>query len=277
MTSPVTYYIAAAVANSFTYGVLTILFVISMFLLGHRSTASRSSIYLKPVVLASILLFLIVTVHWAVTIYRLFKALAGTTQDAVAFVLDILSPSSVAVMSLVFLSGALGDFIIVCILRWVSNQILTFLIDLSCLAAFTGLIYQLITAGAQRNAGFFASWNRWIVAACVFTVCTNVYCSSFIMWRLWRTHRRSGGAGDNNIIRAAIIVIESAALYTDIYVCCNRWPPITGIAIMLINARVGLGRVRNLEPAPPISSFKFNRSDDTISPYNISFISITRT
>ncbi|KAF8888801.1 hypothetical protein BD779DRAFT_432825 [Infundibulicybe gibba] len=285
MASLVTYTIAAAVVNTLTYGILSVLFVISMFLLGRQNSSAppfktpRPSIYLRPVVLASILLFLVVTAHWLVTTCRLFKAFTNPTQNPLQVIGDILSPSIIAEIALVFLSGALGDFIIIYRLWmiWGRSRTVTIFPIGSAIGecvSFIGLVCQLISA-RTHGADFFASWNHWIISACVFTMCTNIYCSDFIMWRLWVSRRRSNLGGGDAIMRAAVIAIESAALYTSwaafffvsyetdmgIYLLAGTvWPPITGIAIMLINVRVGLSQVQksNLITAPQTSDRKFN-------------------
>ncbi|KAF8870451.1 hypothetical protein BD779DRAFT_1681110 [Infundibulicybe gibba] len=136
MVSQVTYAIAAALVDCFTCGILSILFVISMYLLGCNNDASpktaRWSIRLTPVVSMSILLFVVVIavcpqtiltsalptllLAFVVTVFRLFEAFTSSTRNPVEVIDNVLSVSSITEMSLVFLSGTLGDFIIVRVL-----------------------------------------------------------------------------------------------------------------------------------------------------------------
>ncbi|KAF8879843.1 hypothetical protein BD779DRAFT_1119662 [Infundibulicybe gibba] len=303
MASLVTYTIAAALANSLSYGILTILLVVLMFLLGRQngppSKASRFSLYLKPVVLASILLFSVVTAHWSVTIYRLSQAFGNPTRDPMEVIGNISLRSNVAEIALAFLSTILGDCIIIYRLWmiWGCNRIVVIFPIFSAVGecvSFAGLVCQSANAGTANGAELFTSWNYWIVSACVFTLCTNIYCSGLIMWRLLVSRRKdNSGTGGDVIVRASIIAVESAALYTawaifffasyeagaGIYLfAATVWPPITGIAIMLINVRVELGRVRESNPFPASQmsvGWEFNHSNS--DPSRGININVTRT
>ncbi|KAF8870448.1 hypothetical protein BD779DRAFT_1681107 [Infundibulicybe gibba] len=270
MVSQVTYAIAAALVDCFTCGILSILFVISMYLLGCKNDAppfktAHWSIRLTPVVSMSILLFVVVIAHLAVTVFHLFEAFASPARNPVEVIENVLSVSNITEMSLVFLSGALGDFIIIYRLWiiWGRNRIVAIFPTFSAIGesvAVVGLIYQFIRARTHLSPDFIATTNRWIIGACVFTLwsykCLLFWFHPLAIMEDSPKKQRVWGDG---IMRAAIMVIESAMLYTSwatfffasyeartaiASFASTVWPPITGIAIMLINVRVGLSQVR---------------------------------
>ncbi|KAF8879844.1 hypothetical protein BD779DRAFT_1119537 [Infundibulicybe gibba] len=243
---------------SLGYGTLVILLLISIYLdrqNGLPPRVPRFSSYLKPVTLASILLFLVVTEHCVVTIYRLSQAFGNPTRGPMDVIGNVSLWTNVTEIALAFLLTVLGDCIIIYRLWmiWGCNCIVVIFPILSAVGecvSFVGLVYRLINAGTG-GAEFLASWNRWIIRACVFALCTNIYCSGLIMWRLLVSRRKyNPGTGGDVIARASIVAVESAALYTawaifffashgtgkGIYYpfSATVWPPFTGIAIKIM-------------------------------------------
>ncbi|KAF8891366.1 hypothetical protein BD779DRAFT_1514842 [Infundibulicybe gibba] len=287
MLSLITYTIAGALASSFAYGILCILFVISMFLFVRWAPTSqntpRYSVWMEPAVLASILLFVVVTAHWVNTIYRLFEALgAGSMEDSMLFILDQSKTSNIVELALTFLAGILTCLQIYRVWTISSHNraVVAFPVisAIGMTVAFFAVVYQLIRAGVVANMAshreLLSSLNHWVIPACVFTISTNVYCSGFITWKLWSHQRIGTGASGDGIIpylsispyRSWVIfffITYEAQLDINSFVGV-LWPPMAGIAIMLINARVGLNRIQkfNLIQNPPISTLN-NRYSGT--------------
>lgn len=123
------------------------------------------------------------------------------------------------------------------------------------LVAGIGAVQQLASFKPGEDL-FEPIQQRWITATGVFTLCTNVYSSSVIVWTIWRANRAIARVGRGNLKSTLGIVIESAFLYAawtllwfvSFEVGSNIQlffvdvtPPVAGIAFMLINVRVGLG------------------------------------
>jgi len=93
----------------------------------------------------------------------------------------------------------------------------------------------------------------------VFTLVTNLYCTGFISWKLYRISQATKGlvSSPMSLARVAAIIVESAAIYTSWvifftvthqlnrnvqFAAQNSLGSVAGIANALIYARVGLGR-----------------------------------
>jgi len=122
-----------------------------------------------------------------------------------------------------------------------------------------GITYQFTQYRPGENV-FLSEAGRWITSDCIFTLCTNVYSSVLIAWRIWSINVKSrefGGASLNSVLGT---VVESAAIYTSWtifffasyrsksnlqFIVVDTWPAMSGIAFTLINVRVGLGWAQN--------------------------------
>ncbi|KAJ7199436.1 hypothetical protein GGX14DRAFT_661988 [Mycena pura] len=93
----------------------------------------------------------------------------------------------------------------------------------------------------------------------VFTLVTNIYCTGFISWKLYKISQATKGLVSSpiSLARVAAIIVESAAIYTTWvifytvthqlnlnvqFAAQNSLGAVAGIANALIYARVGLGR-----------------------------------
>ncbi|KAJ6515502.1 hypothetical protein C8R45DRAFT_956707 [Mycena sanguinolenta] len=254
--------------ESFLYGVYVVLFVTSMYLMGARyskadqpkvgSRASRrSSIFWGP-----ICLFLLITAHWILTVDRSFLAFVyfknGTLP--IAFYGDLSHITEVVKTGFVSASLVVGDALIIHRL-WVvwSRNIYVCIFPICTMLGLAicggGITYQL----SQYTIGediFISAAGRWITSDTVFTLCTNVYCTALITWRIWRNSRLVAPYGSSNLNSLLGVLIESAALYTTWtlfflisyqtksnlqFIALDCWGAITGISCMLIHVRVGLG------------------------------------
>ncbi|KAF8891365.1 hypothetical protein BD779DRAFT_199671 [Infundibulicybe gibba] len=235
---------------------------------------------MEPTVLASVLLFMIVTAHWVNTIYRLFEAFgAGSMEASMLFLLDQSKTSDIVEFALTFSAGVLGDFVIIYRVWTISSHnraavAFPIISAIGMTAIFFAVVYQLVRTGLAGNIAkqleLISLLDRWVTLACAFTISTNVYCSGFITWTLWSTHRQTGaGTSGDGIMRAAAMVIESATIYTSwvifFFITYKArldmntfagilWPYIAGISIMLINARVGLNRINKFNL---VKSFRY--------------------
>uniref|UniRef100_D8QEU4 Uncharacterized protein n=2 Tax=Schizophyllum commune (strain H4-8 / FGSC 9210) TaxID=578458 RepID=D8QEU4_SCHCM len=102
--------------------------------------------------------------------------------------------------------------------------------------------------------------HRWRLSFSVCTICTTVYCTTMIVWYIWRLRYQNPERTVNRTIKSVIvIIIESAALYTSVvilsrityevghiskhfFVDCT--PPVAAITAVLVHARAVLLKVR---------------------------------
>ncbi|EGN92113.1 hypothetical protein SERLA73DRAFT_191601 [Serpula lacrymans var. lacrymans S7.3] len=145
---------------------------------------------------------------------------------------------------------------------WViwSRNTLVIIFPLCSLVGLTvcaiGITYQFTQYTSATESTYLLIAARWILSDCVFTLCTNVYCTVMISWRIWAIHRALPPLGNRGLGPVVAIFVESAVLctaWTIFYFATyeaesnlhdfvqGTWGTISGIAFMLITVRVGLG------------------------------------
>ncbi|KAL1695362.1 hypothetical protein GGG16DRAFT_45610, partial [Schizophyllum commune] len=96
--------------------------------------------------------------------------------------------------------------------------------------------------------------HLWKMAHMVLTICTNLYCTGMIIWRIARLHRRTEDfALSRSIVSFVTLMTESAAVYTSLvlawqvsygmknaasYFIQDCIPPSAALAAVLVHARV---------------------------------------
>ncbi|GBE86186.1 hypothetical protein SCP_0900640 [Sparassis crispa] len=105
--------------------------------------------------------------------------------------------------------------------------------------------------------------NPWLESTWSLTMCTNLSCCVLIIWRLWPVHSQVISLVEHSERHGLkwfiSVFIESAVLYVAwtmlfmasyeaytprnniLFLVEDAWAPVSGIAFMLINMRVGLG------------------------------------
>jgi len=264
--------IAAIYVESFLYGLFFILSMASIYLIlkydGEKGTkSSRStSILRRPMLLGTILLFFIITTHWILTFVRLFQAFIyfrGGTQPDLFFGSDI---ELTGIMQIgFFLAGLVVADTMFTYRLWViwNHNIYVVIFPICTVLALTvcsvGITFQFTRYTSAQESTYLLIAARWILSDCVFTLCTNVYCTTMIAWRIWNIHKTiSASAGNKRRSLIPIIntFVESAALcttWTIFYFVTyeveselhdfveGTWATISGIAFTLITVRIGLG------------------------------------
>ncbi|KAF7355648.1 hypothetical protein MSAN_01482500 [Mycena sanguinolenta] len=223
-----------------------------------RGTSRMSS----PVFFWTYLSFSLITGHWILTVDRSFLAFVyfknGTLP--IAFYGDLSHITEVVKTGFVSAALVVGDTLIIHRL-WVvwGRNIYVCIFPMCTMLGLAicggGITYQL----SQYTVGediFVTAAGRWITSDTVFTLCTNVYCTALITWRIWRNSRLVAPYGSTNLNSLLGILIESAALYTTWtlfflisyqsksnlqFIALDCWAAVTGISCMLIHVRVGLG------------------------------------
>ncbi|GBE88079.1 hypothetical protein SCP_1203080 [Sparassis crispa] len=263
--------LATVSIESFFYGIFFVLFCSSTYLMVQRqrqlnSTGSSSKpIYKSPLFIAGLAMFTCVTAHWILTVYRSFQAFIyfenGTLP--IAYYGNLANTAEVVKTAFLVTALLIGDAVMIYRLWIVWNYnkyviifpLCTFLANVACCIA---VVYQFTQYRFGQNV-FDSSMGRWITTDCVFTLCTNLSASCLIAWRLWRADHLVKRYGNGNLMWVFSIFIESAVLYvgwtifyfavyesrTNLeFTIIDTWAPVSGIAFMLINVRVGTGRAR---------------------------------
>ncbi|KAI0725166.1 hypothetical protein C8Q72DRAFT_760139, partial [Fomitopsis betulina] len=266
--------LATICMESFLYGLFFILYGTSTYVLvrqGQRKMAAEgqqsrmNSVYKAPMFLAAHLIFLTVTGHWILTVYRLFEAFVnyrGGTQ-ALFYYASIAFTSEVVRIALLVSTVLVSDAMIIYRLYiiWGYNK-LVIIPPVLTWCGLMGISVGVCWQFSQYKLGdtvYRGPFGHWITADGLTTLITNVYCSACISYRVFRARRearRYPSLASPNLLSALAILVESAALHTAWnavflasfqranpfqFTAIDLWSPIAGIAFMLINLRVALG------------------------------------
>ncbi|KAH7906259.1 hypothetical protein BJ138DRAFT_1163063 [Hygrophoropsis aurantiaca] len=261
--------LATVCIESFMFGIFFILSLTSGYLLVRRnsmpfksSTPNSGSIFQTPMFLAGTCLFVTVTAHWMLTVTRLFQAfvLYNDGSAPLSFYGDLSQLTEIVKTGFLMASLIVGDAMIIYRL-WViwNHSVWVIVFPLCTLLGLTvcgiGITYQFTQYTPGENV-FLSQAGRWITSDCVFTLCTNVYSTAMIAWKVWNTNIRARRLGGGSLLPILATFVESAALYTSWtifffasyqshsniqFTAVDIWCTVSGISFMLINVRVGLG------------------------------------
>ncbi|KAG7091793.1 hypothetical protein E1B28_008197 [Marasmius oreades] len=234
------------------------------------SSASLARTFKRPAFIVAIALLITVTGHWICTFMRLFLAILHS-EDPLVFYATLSEPTEVIKTGFLMASLVLGDSMIIYRLwvvwdrRW-AIVIFPLLSVTGLVVAGIGITYQFAIFPEGHDV-FASEAGRWITSDTVLTLCTNVYCSVLIAWRIWNMSKGSSPfavTGKVNVVTKSLIVfIESAALYaiwTILFLATYQsrtnmqffvvdcWPVMAGISFMSINARIFLSMEANNKP-----------------------------
>ncbi|KZT10011.1 uncharacterized protein LAESUDRAFT_694554 [Laetiporus sulphureus 93-53] len=271
--------LATICIESFFHGIFFTLSVVSFYLLFRRQkdlgayggrkqsdSTSRTRKSIRIFLLAAVLIFLSNTVHWIVAITRLFKAFVYYKGGSAPsdFYADVSQPTELIQTSALAFTATINDAMIICRLWivWAFNKEVV-IFPLCTLVGLTvcgiGSIYQISKTHIGEDV-FISALGRWLTSGAVLTLCTNVYCTTMIAWRIWRINSAVSGHRRGSLASVMAIIVESAALYTIWtiffmvaylarsnlqFVTSETWVFVAGISFMLINVRVGMGWAQN--------------------------------
>ncbi|PCH44195.1 hypothetical protein WOLCODRAFT_138817 [Wolfiporia cocos MD-104 SS10] len=214
-----------------------------------------------------------ITAHWILTVVRLFDAFVHFEGGAAPtlYYSDLAQTTEVVKTAFVIATLVIADILFTYRLWvvWGYNHYIAVLPLCSVAGLFVagvGIIHELAHMAEGRTV-FISQANEWISAAYSFTFITNVYCSALIASKVWRaSHRSEKAYGGGSLMRVFSTIIESAFIYMTYtvfffiayqadsnlqYTCIDTLCPISGIAFMLINVRVGLGWAEHAHVQPP--------------------------
>jgi len=257
--------LAALSMDSLLYGVYFVLFCISTFLMVRRQHRYVNSLPVmrNPAFVGGMFLFMVVTAHWIIVVYRSFPAFlyfdGGT--DPLAYYTDLGRKSYVVATALAVIQPVIADLVLIYRLWiiWSRNPyiiVLPLLVISAVLGCGIGAVYELVIFRVGDSI-FEAILSNLITACCAMSAGNNIYCCTFIVAKLWHVHRmtRDLGAGVD-LMSILVVFIESAGLYvfwTVFYLIVYATGsvlepvigilllPVAGIAFTLINVRIGMG------------------------------------
>ncbi|KAJ7083261.1 hypothetical protein C8R44DRAFT_822626 [Mycena epipterygia] len=220
------------------------------------------SIFFSPILLGAVGLFITITAHWILTVDRSFLAFLQFENGTfpLGFYGNLSQVTEVVKTGFLMATLTIGDALIIHRLWivWGHNKYVI-IFPMCTLLGLTvcgvAVTYQFSQYQPGQNV-FLSEAGRWITSDTVFTLCTNLYSTTLISWRIWKSGRTIQPHSGRNLKSVLSILIESAALYTSWnlfffvtyqsqsnlqFIVVDCWPAVTGISCMLIHVRVGLG------------------------------------
>ncbi|KAJ7473745.1 hypothetical protein B0H11DRAFT_2035858, partial [Mycena galericulata] len=285
--------LAALVIATLFYGMYAVLFCISMYLFvrkyhsTHTSHKSRKtgSVFKSTVFVSAILLFLVVTLHWTIIVYRTFFAFVSLDQgiEAEIFFANLATVTVLVQNCALAVAVFIGDSLITYRLWvvWAHSKLVLVVPSVSIVAmTVSSFVSTYTTAHTSDVFG-----DPWLKFGTIMTLVTNIYCTAFITWKIWTITRISMPSDGTNLRHFLIIVVESAGFYTlwtVLFGICyesqtyleliviQTGPAVVGLVNALIHTRVGLGWTSEQiqgrpDPSTPLR-FKFaaRDSDDEV-------------
>jgi len=247
-----------------------------------RGLRRERAIWRSPILCGGAVLFVAVTGHWILTIDRLFMAFVTVDNGAnpLGFYGDFSQATQIMQSSFLLTSLAIVDGLFVHRLWtvWSHNRYVVIFPSITLLGLIVstfGVTYDFSQFKPGDDVNALA--NGWIVADCVFTVFTNLYCTALISWRLWRIQSILKPNGGRTLTSVLAIIVESAALsaawavfFISAYAAKSNLrflidvtPAIVGASNMLIYVRVGLGWAHMPPTTTPATAIRFGASKFT--------------
>ncbi|KAF8884381.1 hypothetical protein BD779DRAFT_785150 [Infundibulicybe gibba] len=247
--------------ESVLYGIFLTLFFLYLAL-RPRGVCPRAILY------SSLFILFVVSLHWVLSVAQFFQAFVfyrdgSAPAEFLSNVSQILAVIKVGTYMMLFV---IGDLAMIYRLWAVWNR--DKMVIILPITMFVGqcvfavvLVSESFTPHANliRNPGVYASMlTLGTIGLSMTTFCINVYSTALIACRIWRMEQSSGTI-NSKFGFVIMLLIESLALNSAwgvVYIICygaRTWAavvvsdtqaPITGIAFMLINVRVGVRQVK---------------------------------
>ncbi|TFK23613.1 hypothetical protein FA15DRAFT_459439 [Coprinopsis marcescibilis] len=298
MSNPNGQILAIAFTTAGVEGILNGTFIVlcltALYLLIYRSPnrASKRPRLLpnlsRPLVYGSMALLIIIVSHWSCTMARVVEIsmVIGRGDSPTTFLDGITDPLAIAKTLFLVLAGLVSDALLMWRLWVVSDRnryvvippILTWLILLVTTLRVGAFYIQV----SKEPSVQLPEISRWIQVIGFATIFTNVYCaeseqspssatmisSSFLQTQFLLVIIVEGA-----VVWGAWTVFVFVAYHTNsplINMAFDGCPAAAGIAFMLINVRVGLGRdtnptMVNRVSGPPLPTFAHSTTSDSSS------------
>ncbi|KAF8893077.1 hypothetical protein BD779DRAFT_1508743 [Infundibulicybe gibba] len=259
------------VLHSALYGIFLVLFVGSIYVplsRLRRQTAPLNRI-LMSVQGVTIILFILITIHWILQLLRLIDAFIYHVDDdggPSAYYANGAESKNVIKTALYLAQMFVGDCTMVYRLYivWGRNwqvSVLPALLVAGVLVAGSGVVYSFAHLTLGENV-FVSSAGHWVLTVLAATLCINITVTSLIAYRIWSLHRHLKGITQHNLMvshqrsmsrshtyrvsppsQCCSTVTLTGYLTKENYqfISLDATSPVIGIAFALIIVRVGLG------------------------------------
>ncbi|KAJ7686350.1 hypothetical protein B0H17DRAFT_1072055 [Mycena rosella] len=249
--------LANLVLESCLYGILLLLFILTIYFLATRRTLAGNSRTAKHHFTSLVFIGLL---HWTIVIYQAFFAFIhlGNTVAEDAFYADLSQPSEIIEVTLFSTSILIGDALVIYRLWiiWGRNHYVV----IFPMCSLTGVLVSAIGAtyeftNWEPNAPFHDKSRPRTITGFILTFLTTLYSTAFIAFRILRANKIRTSS-ETGLTFLLTILVESAGLqmiwllFAGItqfvisdaeFIASETLPAIIGISNLLIHARVGLG------------------------------------
>ncbi|KAJ7169226.1 hypothetical protein C8R43DRAFT_1155752 [Mycena crocata] len=254
--TPLAAILAGMTVGIFLYGVHFTLFLASTYLLVKRFIGAEAGpLYRSMMFISAAALFVSMTTNCILLAARVYIGFLIFADGPVAFFIDQRQPTALALNVFSLLSIALNDSMMIYRLWavWCHNKVVVILPILSFIGLVVASFLIVIDIRSESSIALVVS----LTPTFVFTLVTNIYCTAFIFWQLWRVTKVCMPVGGTNLRDLLAMLVESSALYTawaifytithqinsnTQYIAVATFPSVAGISNALLQARIGMGR-----------------------------------
>lgn len=277
--------LVGALLQSTAYGIFLVLCIKSLSVL----FANKRWCRMHQITLSiTIFQLVLITGHWCLNISRLFDGFIYA-QDlptgTIRYYSTVAHPKCLSFTALYIIQGIVTDCFMVyrMFIIWGGSKWICAFPVLTVLATtITGpgiiITFSRLTAGDDV---FVSMAQPYILISLASNLCTNLYCSLMITYRIWTSERRLIHLGvltpySTRLTRTMHIIIDSAGIFTVVtfsafvayvlksnfhLICIDVATPTVGIAFCLILVRVG-GRVDQVSTITSQQTIQRIKSDD---------------
>ncbi|KAF8991313.1 hypothetical protein BDQ17DRAFT_1255032 [Cyathus striatus] len=252
--------------ESVLYGLFVSVFVCSTYILikKFRRNSQRTN---KPLLIVSILMFILSTMHIAADVHRVIEGFIknGSSGDGVLELYFSEVNTAVYLVKTVayVLQTLVGDAFVLyrLYLIWGRNMAVVlpmFVCFLASIGVAIGGIQSFVRATSPENLVLINTLQQWVISFISLTFSTNFISTLLISSRIWWSHRRTMGmeVKGRSLGPAIMIIIESGVTYSaclvimltvyivghfTVYIVQDAITHVIGIVFSLIIVRVALG------------------------------------
>ncbi|KAH8813890.1 hypothetical protein DL96DRAFT_1716188 [Flagelloscypha sp. PMI_526] len=257
---PLSYNLVILGLHGFLYGLFLALSILSStaLVIRHRRAGLKRSIWLRPLFVGGLALTIFVTLHWMLSFTHGVDVILKQTPGLYYYQG---TPQSIAMIAMVWFCAFSCDLMMIYRLWTMYNgarAIVAFptLTVTLLLGTGPGLIYELVRLKPGETL-YKPSLFKWIPPDGVFSMCTNLYCTILISFRVWKASRpmepETKAISSSLSKRIIPLLSQSAVVYTGTSIffytalflksplqwpLLEIWPSVAGISFFLLSAHL---------------------------------------
>ncbi|KAL0578158.1 hypothetical protein V5O48_003824 [Marasmius crinis-equi] len=217
------------VLETLGYGVLTVLFILSQWLLFRKNALRESGT--KILMTTSVVLWVMTTIHWIIVVARAnvaFVEKQDVIHGALAYYGDLTQKLYTAKTAVYVVLTFFGDLFVSYRVWVVWNKTFGMAVFPLILVFTTAVIGFIATHKFSQltpeNEIFLPTLVPWVTTFIIMTLATNLTCTLLITFRLVQNANRlnrmsAAGAVRSRITGALVVIIESASVYSAGLIC----------------------------------------------------------